>query len=329
MAGFVLSSRYHSAPLIEPALLRIRSFVAGNILTLIASAGFYAYLLTHVLFLNYVWGYTLLSAGLAIAPAAFVAAVVAAVLGRVADRHGYRMIVVVGALIWFGSQLWYLERVGSTPNFLGAWLPGQMLQGIGVGATLPVLGSAAVAGLAAGGSYATASAVVSSARQLGAVIGIAMLVAVIGPPTRGALEEPLRRGWVLAAICFAVVAIGGVLLGRARRVDAKVAESEPAPQIDPLASRPAPRWCPNPPNHGWPLPARSTCSRALPLFAGMDAAARAELQDSAEQVELQAGSYLFHAGEAVRFPLCGASRPPAGAPERRRSRGVGPRRGRR
>ena len=225
MVGFVLSSRYHPAPLVEPAFLRIRSFVAGNMLTLVASAGFYAYLLTHVLFLNYVWGYTLLSAGLAIAPAAFVAAVVAAVLGRVADRRGYRMIIVVGALIWAGSLLWYIERVGSTPDFLGAWLPGQLLQGIGVGATLPVLGSAALAGLAAGGSYATASAVVSSTRQLGAVIGIALLVAVIGTPARGALEEPLRRGWVLAAICFAAVAIGGVLLGRARHVAAEVAES--------------------------------------------------------------------------------------------------------
>jgi NTE family protein len=299
MAGFVVSSRYHSVPLVEPAFLRIRSFVAGNILTLVASAGFYAYLLTHVLFLNYIWGYPLLSAGLAIAPAALVAAVVAPLLGRVADRRGYRMIVVAGALIWFGSQLWYLERVGSTPDFLGAWLPGQVLQGIGAGATLPVLGSAAVAGLAAGSSYVTASAVVSGARQLGAVIGIALLVAVIGPPARGALEESLRRGWVLAAICFAAVAIGGVLLGRARHVDAEVAESEPAPQIEPLASRPAPPLVSELAEPQSAAAGEVDLLAALPLFAGLDTAALAELRDSAEQVELQAGSYLFHAGEAA------------------------------
>ena len=203
--------------------------MAGNTLTVVASAGFYAYLLTHVLFLNYVWGYTLLQAGLAIAPAAFVAAVVAAVFGRVADRHGYRMIIVVGALIWAGSLLWYIERVGSKPDFLGAWLPGQVLQGIGVGATLPLLGSAALAGLAAGGSYATASAVVSSTRQLGAVIGIALLVVLIGTPARGALEAPLRRGWMLAAACFAVVAIGGVLLGRARHATEQLQSAKEAP----------------------------------------------------------------------------------------------------
>ncbi|ORW14487.1 MFS transporter [Mycobacterium lacus] len=295
MAGFVMSSRSHPTPLIEPAFLRIRSFVAGNTLTLVASAGFYAYLLTHVLFLNYVWGYNLLRAGLAVAPAAFVAAVVAAVLGRVADRHGYRVIIVAGALIWTASLLWYVERVGPTPDFLGAWLPGQLLQGLGVGATLPLLGSAALAGVTAGGSYATAAAVISSTRQLGAVIGVALLVVVVGTPAHGAAEEALRRGWVLAAVCFAAVAVGAVWLGRTRHVAAGAVEPEPAPHIERPAARPAPRPAASaePPAFA----SREDPLGTLPLFAGLDGLALAELRDCAEQVELQAGSYLFHAGE--------------------------------
>jgi NTE family protein len=296
MVGFVLSSRIHPTPLIEPAFLRVRSFTAGNALTLVASAGFYAYLLTHVLFLNYVWHYNLLRAGLAVAPAAFVAAFVAAALGRVADRRGYRPIIVVGALIWTGSLLWYIERVGPTPHFLTEWLPGQILQGLGVGATLPILGSAALAGLAAGGSYATASAVVSSTRQLGAVIGIALLVIVVGTPARGVAEEALRRGWVLAAICFALVAIGGVTLGRARNVTELADEVETAQPVDPLAARKTPRHAAladvRPASAGEVDPLG-----ALPLFAGLDSAALAELRDHAEQVSLEAGSYLFHSGE--------------------------------
>jgi predicted acylesterase/phospholipase RssA len=296
MLGFVLSSHNHLTPLIEPAFLRIRSFTAGNALTLVASAGFYAYLLTHVLFLNYVWGYNLLRAGLAVAPAAFVAAVVAAVLGRVADRRGYRLIVIVGALIWAGSLLWYIERVGSRPHFLAEWLPGQLLQGIGVGATLPMLGSAALAGLAAGGSYATASAVVSSTRQLGAVIGIAVLVVVVGTPARGAAEEALRRGWVLAAVCFALVAIGGVSIGRTGNATPGPDESEPPPKTDLPESHSAPEV------GSPPAEVRSAADgedplAALPLFAGLDPVALAELRDHAEQVELEAGSYLFYEGD--------------------------------
>ncbi|KAA1247995.1 MFS transporter [Mycobacterium simiae] len=296
LAGFVMSSRKHPAPLIEPAFLRIGSFVAGNTLTLVASAGFYAYLLTHVLFLNYVWGYNLLQAGLAVAPAAFVAAVVAAALGRVADQYGYRVIIISGALIWAGSLLWYIERVGAEPDFLGAWLPGQLLQGLGVGATLPLLGGAALAGLAHGSSYATAAAVMASTRQLGAVIGIALLVIVIGTPARGAADEGLRRGWALAAVCFAVVAVGAVLLGRANRSGHHtVAEPDPAPRLDLLTPRPAPRHAASielPPATGGEDPLA-----ALPLFAGLDTVALAELRHCAEQVELAGGSYLFRAGE--------------------------------
>jgi NTE family protein len=296
MVGFVASSRNHPTPLIEPALLRVRSFTVGNTLTLIASAGFYAYLLTHVLFLNYVWGYNLLRAGLAVAPAAFIAAVVAAVLGRVADRSGYRPIIIVGALIWASSLLWYIERVGPTPHFLTEWLPGQVLQGIGVGATLPILGSAALAGLAAGGSYATASAVVSSTRQLGAVIGVALLVIVIGTPAPGAAEDTLRRGWVLAAVCFVTVAISGVLLGRTRHVAADADDLEPAPQLDAPAARLAPRHAALTEN-GARADGEVDPLGALPLFAGLGPAALAELRDHAEQVELAAGAYLFQAGE--------------------------------
>jgi NTE family protein len=297
MLGFVMSSRHHPTPLIDPAFLRSRSFTVGNTLTLIAGAGFYAYLLTHVLFLNYVWGYNLLRAGLAVAPAAFVAAIVAAVLGRVADRHGYRLIIVAGALTWAGSLLWYIERVGSKPDFLREWLPGQILQGIGVGATLPLLGSAALAGLAAGGSYATASAVVSSTRQLGAVIGVALLVVVVGTPARGAAAEALRHGWTLALVCFVLVAIGGMSLGRASHVSAGTDVSEPEPQIDPPASGSAAGRVFVPDDTRPAADGEIDPLGALPLFAGLDPLTLAELRDHAEQIELEAGSYLFRAGE--------------------------------
>lgn len=279
MAGFVMSSRHHRAPLVEPAVLRIRSFVAGSALTAVASAGFYAYLLTHVLFLNYVWDYPLLQAGLAVCPAALIAAVVAGLLGRVADRHGYRLIVGVGAVIWAASLLWYLLCVGSTPNFLGEWLPGQILQGIGVGATFPLLGSAALAGLTAGGSYATASAVTGTIRQIGAVMGIALLVILVGTPAPGAAEAALRRGWTMAAICFVVVALAAALLGRVRPADTVPQLSQPAPPASPPPARPRP-------------PQPSAASREVDVLAALP-----QLRQHAEHVGLQAGSYLFRAGD--------------------------------
>ena len=181
-------------------------------------------------------------------------------------------------------------------HFLTEWLPGQILQGIGVGATLPILGSAALAGLAAGGSYATASAVVSSTRQLGAVIGIALLVIVVGTPARGVAEEALRRGWVLAAVCFALVAVGGVALGRNRDATAGTAEAEPALKID-LPARaigaPTRRSGERPDRRS--RGGRSARRSSAICRAGSGRLGRAAR--TAEEVEFQAGSYLFHAGE--------------------------------
>ena len=210
---------------------------------------------------------------------------------------GYRIIIGVGALIWAGSLWWYVEYVGSKPDFLGQWLPGQIVQGIGVGATFPLLGSAALSALGKGASYATASAVIGTVRQVGAVIGIALLVILIGKPAPHAFDEALRRGWAMAAICFVAVALGTVLLGRARRPAAEVAEPDSGPPTDSLGSGagPAPIFKPDE-----PLPSASPDAdvlSSLPLFAGLDADTLAELHEHAEQVEVHAGSYLFHKGD--------------------------------
>ena len=53
---FVLSSRTHPSPLLDPTLMRIRPFAVGNTASVVAGMGFYAYLLTNILWLQYVWG---------------------------------------------------------------------------------------------------------------------------------------------------------------------------------------------------------------------------------------------------------------------------------
>ena len=214
LTGFAVSNRVHPEPVLPLDLIRQQRFAVANVLTIVAGAGFYAYTLDHILWLNHVWGYTLLKAGLAVAPGALVAAVSAAVLGRVAETHGHRLVVAIGGVVWtvaFGY--FYAHRVGIRPDFVGEWLPAQLVSGIGVGAVLPVLGSAAVFGVP-GRRYATASAAVSATRQLGAVIGVSTLVAIIGAKQGLAAISALRDGWLFSAGCFAVVAIGAAALGR-------------------------------------------------------------------------------------------------------------------
>ena len=57
-AAALASSRargVHPLPLLDPALFRSAPFVVANAVTVVAGIGFYAYLLTNVLWLQYVW----------------------------------------------------------------------------------------------------------------------------------------------------------------------------------------------------------------------------------------------------------------------------------
>ena len=288
---FVVSSRRHRAPMLDPMLLRLRSFDLGSAATVAAGFGFYAYLLTNVLWLQYVWGYDVLKAGLALVPGAIIAALVASRLGPLAERYGYRVFVVPGALVWAGAYLWYHQRVGLEPAFWAQWMPGQVLSGIGVGATLPLLGSATLAAVP-GGRYATASAVASSARQLGGVIGIAVLVVVLGDPSPATVVDSLHTGWVLSIVAFLVVAVLALPLGRIRSA---VAEED----VD--DHRPPVVLPPNPPSE-WAVPVALGTADAvdlseLPLFSVLPTAARNRLERATREVDLPAGAVLIRQGD--------------------------------
>ncbi len=285
-AGFVLSSRAHPQPLLDPALLRIRSFSVSNAVTVIAGMGFYAYMLTNILWLQYVWGYEILRAGLALVPGALVAAVVGARLGPVAQKYGFRRVLVPGALVWAAAYLWYAVVVGPEPSFWAHWLPGQVLSGIGVGATLPVLGSAALSAVP-GGRFATASAVVSSTRQLGGVLGIALLVVIIGTPTPQTAATVLRHGWVFCALCFVVVAAASLLV----RVGRTPAAAEEGDHGDAKTHLSLPDLSAGSSEDG--SPDRDSYLSRLPE------AVRVHLERSGDEVLVHAGQWLFEAGEAA------------------------------
>lgn len=282
LALFVASSRRHRSPLLDPALLRVRPFVVGSVATIVAGIGFYAYLLTNILWLQYVWGYSVLVSGLAVVPGALVAAILASRLGPFAHKYGYRAVIVPGAIIWALAYVWYVVRVGVVPDFWGAWLPGQILSGIGVGATLPLLGSAGLAAVP-GGRFATASAVNSSARQVGAVLGIAVLVVIIGTPSPASTVDSLRHGWVFCAACFVVTAVIAVFLGRVRA-------QEHDETTDP--ARPPRVWLPGPAEV---VPAAGLS--AVPLLGRLPDAARARLESAATPIAVEAGQLLFGQGD--------------------------------
>ena len=180
MAAVVVRSRTHPRPIVEPALFADSSFRIGNLGTLLFAAAFFSLILGNVLFLTGIWGYTVLQAGAATLPGPALSTVVAGPAGKLADRFGHRAVVVPGTVV-FAAGVMVLRSAGAEPDWLGLWLPGACLTGIGIGLAFPTLGSAAVRDVP-DDRFATASAVNAAFRQIGAVLGTAILVAIVGEP---------------------------------------------------------------------------------------------------------------------------------------------------
>ncbi len=84
-----LPDRLAIRPVLEPAILRIRTFSTANAAFFMFSIGFYALLLGNILFLTEVWRYSLLQAGFAVTPGALMAAIAAAAGGRLVEQFGF------------------------------------------------------------------------------------------------------------------------------------------------------------------------------------------------------------------------------------------------
>jgi NTE family protein len=200
---FVVRSSRHRTPVIDLSLLRIRAFALSNGVTIVMASGFYAYTLCNVLFLTSVWRYSILTAGLALTPGPFTAIAVAGPASRLVERFGHRLVVVPGAIIWAGGMLFFATQLGVTPDFLGEWLPGMLILGLGAGLTFPTLSGAAV-GSVPGPRFAVATALNSVSRQLGAALGVAVLIAILGTPSPAQALHAFQHGWLFAGACFLV-----------------------------------------------------------------------------------------------------------------------------
>src|SRR3954471_7892533 len=115
LGGFVWRSATHPHPVVELGLFRIRSFAAACVGVGIFSLGFYALLLSNILFLTGVWHYSILKAGFAVTPGPLMAAVSSAAAGRIADRFGQRVVAAPGGLVFALGCLIFLTGLDATP----------------------------------------------------------------------------------------------------------------------------------------------------------------------------------------------------------------------
>jgi len=231
--AMVMRSRRHHSPVIELELLRSRTFSGTFAASILYYAGFGAFVLSSVEFLTGVWHYSAVEAGLAIAPGPLMVLPFARVVApRLAARlGGPGRVAVIGCLVNALAQLLWLWRIQTAPDYVSHLLPAQLLGGAGVGLAIPSLLGAGSASLTPA-RFGTGSGILNTARQVGTVLGVAGLVAILA---RVSPADPLvayQNGLVMVIAFFVAAGAVSAALLTARPVPVAVREPAAASPVD-------------------------------------------------------------------------------------------------
>ncbi len=231
-AALVLRSRTHQSPVIELGLLRSRAFSGAFAASILYYAAFGAFVLSAVEFLTAVWRYSAVEAGLAIAPGPLMVLPFARIVAPAAARFGGPgRVAAVGCLVNAGAMLLWVGRMQAAPGYLTHLLPSQLLGGAGVGLAIPSLLAAGSAAVPAA-RFGTGSGILNMARQIGTVLGVAGLVAILSRVVPGDPVESFRHGAVMVVGLFVAAGLvaAGLLAGRrpAQLPGAPVPQAAPA-----------------------------------------------------------------------------------------------------
>ncbi|MFF4215895.1 MFS transporter [Streptomyces nondiastaticus] len=199
--------RRTSDPIISPTLFASRLFRVGTVGIFLYYLAFASMLFEAALFLTGQWDYSVLRAGLGIAPTPVTVMILSALSGKIIRRIGARASAVSGGVVFAVGCAWWFAAAGPAPHYAAAYLPGAVLVGAGNALIQPALFGAA-SGLPAE-QLSVGSGTLMMSRQIGSALGVALLTAILGSsehPTLGAF----RHGWIYMIVTALLAALAGL-----------------------------------------------------------------------------------------------------------------------
>ena len=163
-------------PLVNLLLFKSRTFAAGNVIGLLIVFTIVGTLFVLPLFLQDILRFSPLKAGLSLAPMSFTIMLTGPVAGRLSDRFGSKWLMFAGLAITTASLAW-VSVLG--PHSSAASLaPRFVLLGLGIGLVVSPMTSA-VMGSTPPEFAGAGSGVLTTMQRVGAVMGVAVLGAVL------------------------------------------------------------------------------------------------------------------------------------------------------
>jgi hypothetical protein len=191
LVAFVAWERRSPQPMMPLGLFAVRNFTVGNLTTLALYGGLGVATFFLVVFLQQVGGYTPIGAGLSLLPITILIFALSRRFGGLADRFGPRAFMAGGPLV-AGAGLLLLMRAGAHPSYVTTILPGIVVFGLGMAATVAPL-TATVLGSVAQGHSGLASGVNNAVARVAGLLAIAALGAVVSGSFAGRLDHSLAH----------------------------------------------------------------------------------------------------------------------------------------
>ncbi|WOX21596.1 MFS transporter [Streptomyces solicathayae] len=245
LGAFVAVEARRSAPMLPLRLFRQRLFTVSNTAMVVVGFALMGSSFFFSQFFVYVQGSSILRAGLQTLPTTLAMVIVSPYAGRLAARYGFRLLVTTG-LALAGLGLLALGTVHADTGYGNVWWR-LGLVGIGFALTMSPLTGAAIQAVSPqeGG---LASGISSTTRQIGAVLGVAVLGAVVRTrqSVGASFETGLNSAFVAAgAITLATAAFTGLWLVRSRPTEAPAAPQRPTDPVAPTPSNAPSTYSPN------------------------------------------------------------------------------------
>jgi EmrB/QacA subfamily drug resistance transporter len=174
---FVWWERRVPDPIVKIELFQNRNFTVANIIAMVVSFGMLGIFFPMTLFLQEVLDFSPIKAGLTMTPMSLMILVGAPISGRLSDRIGTRGLLFSGTAIMALGILFIIRQTSTTTTQLSL-APALIVTGIGMGMSFSPMTAAAMRDVpprVAG----SASGVLNTTRNIGQVLGIAILGSVL------------------------------------------------------------------------------------------------------------------------------------------------------
>jgi EmrB/QacA subfamily drug resistance transporter len=181
-------SRYRHA-MLELDLFKVRNFAVTNLETLIVYAGLIGAFFFVTLFLQETAGYTPLQAGFATTPISLLLFILSPQFGKISTGIGPRVPMSVGPVVG-GIGLLVLSRAGADPDYVRDILPGVLIFGLGLAATVAPLTATALNSVPEQHAGA-ASGINNGVARVAGLLAIAILGALISGQFGSSIDEKL------------------------------------------------------------------------------------------------------------------------------------------